>query len=166
MVRGTIGSLCCSGREYSKFKHRLKLCLAKEAFVHDNTHIEIRCRALWADVLNALETRITSVNRYVPEQRAHIVCHKITPEAVHLHHASSDRSVIATLDLKKHAIHLKEYHDREMERPLNRKDMPLSMLADGEVYVTDGNELKANAMKVAKALLEVLLARKAAKMSA
>jgi hypothetical protein len=130
--------------------------------LHDNTHIEIRCRALWADVLTALETRISSVNRYVPEQRSHIVCHKINPEAVHLLHASSDRSLVASLDLKKHAIHLKEYHDREMEHPMKRKDLPFSMLADGEVYVTDGNELKANAMEVAKSFLEALLANKAA----
>lgn len=134
--------------------------------MHDNTHIEIRCRALWADVLSALETRITSVNRYVPEQRSHIICHQIDSEAVHLQHESSDRSVIASLDLKKHAIHLKEYHDREMEHPMKRKDMPLSMLADGEVYVTDGNELKANAMEVAKSLLEALLSNKSVKMSA
>jgi hypothetical protein len=128
--------------------------------LHDNTHIEIRCRALWADVLTALETRISSVNRYVPEQRSHIVCHKINSEAVHLHHASSDRSVVASLDMKKHAIHLKEYYDREMEHPMKRKDMPLAMLADGEVYVTDGNELKANPMEVARALLEALLSKK------
>ena len=135
--------------------------------MHDNTHIEIRCRALWADVLSALENRVTSVNRYVPEQRSHIVCRQINSEAVHLQHASSDRSVVASLDLKKHAIHLKEFHDREMGHPSNRKDMPLSMLADGEVYVTDGNELKANAMEVAKSLLEVLLAnRQVTKMSA
>lgn len=135
--------------------------------MHDNTNIELRCRALWADVLSALESRITSVNRYVPEQRSHIVCHVINPEAIHLHHASSDRSVVASLDLKKHAIHLKEFQDHAMEQPLKRKDMPLSLLADGEVYVTDGNELKANAMEVAKSLLEALLAnRSQAQMSA
>ncbi len=160
MVRGTIGSLWRSSGEYNFVKYGL--VFLGEASLHDNTHIEIRCRALWADVLSALETRITNVNRYVPERRSHIVCRKITPEAVHLMHESSDRSVIASLDLKKHAIHLKEYHDREMEHPLKRKDMPLSMLADGEVYVTDGNELKANAMEVAKSLLEALLAQKSA----
>jgi hypothetical protein len=128
--------------------------------LHDNNHVEIRCRALWADILSALENRVTSVNRYVPEQRSHIVCRIMTGEAVHLHHASSDRSLVASLDLTKYAIHLKEFHDRAMKYPLARKDMPLSMLADGEIYVTDGNELKANAMEVAKSLLEALLANK------
>lgn len=128
--------------------------------MHDNSNIDIRCRTLWADVLSALESRITSVNHYVPDQRSHIVCRKITTECVHLHHASSDRSVIAALDMKKHVINLKEYHDRELDRPMNLRDMPLSLLADGEVYVTDGNELKGNAMEVAKTLLDTLLASK------
>jgi hypothetical protein len=125
--------------------------------LHDNSHIDIRCRALWADVLSALEMRIASVNRYMPEQRSHIVCRLINPEAVQLQHASSDRSLVASLDLTQHAIHLKEYRDRKMEHPMTRRDMPLSMLADGELYVTDGDELKPNAMEVAKSLVEVLL---------
>lgn len=130
--------------------------------LHDNTNIDVRCRALWAEVLSALESRITSVNQYVPEKRSHIVFHLIDSEAIHLQHASSERSVVASLDLKQHAIHLHEYHDREMKKPLQPKDLPLSMLADGELYVTDGNELKANPMEVAKSLLERLLATKAA----
>ena len=91
------------------------------------------------------------------EQRSHIVCRLINPEAVQLQHASSDRSLVASLDLTQHAIHLKEYRDRKMEHPMTRRDMPLSMLADGELYVTDGDELKPNAMEVAKSLVEVLL---------
>lgn len=130
--------------------------------MHDNKNIEVRCRALWAEVIAALENRITSVNRYMPEASSHIACKQIDEDSVHLHHASSDRSVVASLDMKKHAIHLKEFRDPKMEKPLTRKDMPLSMLADGEVYVTDGNELKANAMEVAKSLIELLLAAKSA----
>jgi hypothetical protein len=54
-----------------------------------------------------------------------------------------------------------------MEFPKDPKDMPLSMLADGELYVTDGNELKANAMEVAKSLLQILFGEKSTnKMSA
>ena len=125
--------------------------------MHDNAHIEIRCRELWTQVLTALDARITSVNRYMPEKASHIACQQIDAESVHLQHASSERTVVASLDLKKHAIHLKEYRDAGLQNPLTRKDMPLSMLADGEVYVTDGNELKANAMEVAKSLIELLL---------
>jgi hypothetical protein len=128
--------------------------------LHDNSNIDIRSRALWAEVLAALEARVASVNQYVPERRSHIVCTQIDAECIHLQHASSERSVLASLDLKIHAIHLKEYHDRKMEHAQARKDMPLSMLADGELYVTDGNELKANAMEVAKSLLETLLGKK------
>jgi hypothetical protein len=91
----------------------------------------MRCRALWAEIQAALETRM-----------------------------------IANLDLKKHAIHIREFRDRSLEHPIRRKDMPLSMLADGELYVTDGNELKGNAMEVAKALLDTLLATKQAQISA
>ncbi|HEY3929030.1 MAG TPA: hypothetical protein VGL89_11685 [Candidatus Koribacter sp.] len=128
--------------------------------MHDNRNIEVRCRTLWSEILKALDTRIHSVNHYMPDKRSHIVCSEVSDEAIHLHHASSERSIIASLDLKKHAIHLKEYHDRELQHAVGRKDMPLSMLADGELYVTDGNELKADAMEVAKALLDILLAAK------
>ena len=134
--------------------------------MHDNKNIDIRCRALWADIQAALQKRIASVNHYVPEKRSHIVCEHPNEESVHLHQASSERSVIANLDMKKHAIHIREFRDRSLEHPTHRKDMPLSMLADGEVYVTDGNELKANAMEVAKALLDTLLNTKHQQISA
>ena len=129
--------------------------------MHDNSNIAVRCRALWAEVLSALNERIAAVNRYMPDKRSHIVLHEVSDEVIHLNHASSDRSIIASLDLKQHAIHLKEYHDRELQHAIQHKDMPLSMLADGELYVTDGNELKGNAMEVAKSLVELLLAKKA-----
>ncbi len=128
--------------------------------MHDNSNIDIRSRALWAEVLVALESRVASVNTYVPERRSHIVCTQIDSESVHLQQPSSERSIMASLDLKQHAIHLQEYHDRKMEHPKTPKDLPLSMLADGELYVTDGNELKANAMEVAKSLLQTLLGTK------
>jgi hypothetical protein len=135
--------------------------------LHDNSNIDIRSRALWAEVLAALEVRVASVNNYVPERRSHIVCTQVDAETIHLQHASSERSVLASLDLKKHAIHLKEFSDLKMEFPKDPKDMPLSMLADGELYVTDGNELKANAMEVAKSLLQILFGEKSTnKMSA
>jgi hypothetical protein len=134
--------------------------------LHDNQNIDLRCRTLWADIQAALEKRITSVNGYVPEKRSHIVCEHPSEESIHLHQASSERSVIANLDLNKHAIHIREFRDRALEHPTSRKDMPLSMLADGEVYVTDGNELKANAMEVAKALIEALLSTKQSQISA
>jgi hypothetical protein len=128
--------------------------------LHDNTNIDVRSRALWADVLVALESRVASVNNYVPERRSHIVCTAIDAESIHLQQPSSERTILASLDLKKHAIHLQEYQDRKMEQPKEPKDLPLSMLADGELYVTDGNVLKANAMEVAKLLLEILLGKK------
>ncbi len=128
--------------------------------MHDNRNIEVRSRALWAEVLAALEKRIHSVNRYLPDKRSHIVCSEVSDETVLLQQSSSHRSILATLDLKKHALHLKEFHDRELQHPIKHKDMPLSLLGDGELYVTDGNELKGDAMEVAKALLDVLLASK------
>ena len=128
--------------------------------MHDNTSIDVRCRALWAEIQTALQNRIASVNRYVPDQKSHIVYEQTANEALRLHQVSSERSVTAELDLKKHAIHLREYRDRKLTQPTALKEMPLSMLADGELYVTDGNELKANAMEVAKALMDALLATK------
>ena len=128
--------------------------------LHDNTNIEARCRTLWGEVLAALQERIAAVNRYMPDKRSHIVCSEVTDQAMHLHHASSERSIVASLDLKQHSIHLNEYHDRELQHAILHKDMPLSLLADGELYVTDGNELKANAMEVAKSLVDLLLGKK------
>jgi hypothetical protein len=158
MFSGTIGTSRIATENKA---HRKFLSHPRRPSLHDNTHIDIQCRALWADVLSALETRITSVNRYVPEKRSHILHRQINPEAVLLHHASSDRSVVASLDLIAHSIHIKEYHDRRMEHVMGRKEMPLSLLADGELYVTDGNELMSNSTEVAKALLEALLTKKA-----
>ena len=128
--------------------------------MHDNNSIDVRCRALWTEILTALQDRIASVNRYVPDKRSHIVFEQTAEETLRLHQVSSERSVTAQLDLKNHAIHLREYRDRAMEQPTALKEMPLSMLADGELYVTDGNELKGNAMEAAKALLDALLATK------
>lgn len=128
--------------------------------MHDNTSIDVRCRALWAEIQTALQSRIASVNRYVPDQKSHIVYEQTANESLRLHQVSSERSVTAELDLKKHAIHLREYRDRQLAQPTALKEMPISMLADGELYVTDGNELKANAMEVAKALMDALLATK------
>ena len=139
----------------------VEVCLIpRRPALHDNSNIDVRSRALWAEVLAALESRVASVNTYVPERRSHIVCTPLDAETIHLQHASSERSVLASLDLKKHAIHLKEFSDLKMQFPKEPKDMPLSMLADGELYVTDGNELKANAMEVAKSLLQILFGEK------
>lgn len=135
--------------------------------MHDNTNIDFRCRALWSEVLSAVHSRVSSVNAYVPEKRSHIECEVISPEAICLRHTSSERALVASLDLKKHSIQVKQYCGHGMETLLSARDLLLSLLADGEVYVTDGNELKGTAAEVAKTLVDTLLAiRSVARMSA
>ena len=107
--------------------------------------------------MSALESRVTSVNRYVPEARSHIACELLSGEAVQIKQAAGDRSLIASLDLKAHSIQLNRCEGSSTEQRLSEHDLPLSMLGDGELYVTDGNQLLADPVEVAKFLMSALL---------
>ena len=49
--------------------------------MYDNSKLAVRCRALWADVLCAVEARIFSVNEYVKNPRSRLECHMINGES-------------------------------------------------------------------------------------
>jgi hypothetical protein len=121
--------------------------------MHNNAGIESRCLSLWSEVVSALEHRVSSVNRYVPEARSRIACEQLSSEAVQIKHVAAGRSIVASLDLKGHTIQLNKFEGSAA----NEQDLPLSMLADGELYVTDGRQLLANPVEVAKFLMSALL---------
>jgi hypothetical protein len=125
--------------------------------MHNNAGIESRCLNLWSEVVSALENRVTSVNRYVPEAKSHIACEMLEGSAVQIKQAAADRSLIASLDLKAHSIQLNRREGSDKEQRLSAHDLPLSMLGDGELYVTDGNQLLADPIEVAKFLMSALL---------
>ncbi len=124
--------------------------------MHNNAGIETRCRTLWSEVVSALENRVTSVNRYVPEARSHIACELLSGEAVQIKQDAANRSLVASLDLKGHSIQLNKFEGPSAEKH-EEQDLPLSMLGDGELYVTDGNQLLADPVEVAKFLMSALL---------
>ncbi len=124
--------------------------------MHNNAGIENRCRTLWSEVVSALETRVTSVNRYVPEVKSHIACEQLSGEAVQIKQDAAQRSLVASLDLKAHAIQLNRFEGPAAEKH-EEHDLPLSMLGDGELYVTDGQQLLADPVEVAKFLMSALL---------
>lgn len=130
--------------------------------MHDNVGIEKRCLTLWSEVVSALESRVTSVNRYVPEAKSRLACELLSAEAVQLRHASADRSLIASLDLKGHSIQVNKVEGTSSGQHSSEKDLPLSLLADGELYVTDGNQLLADPAEVAKFLMSSLLGQSGA----
>jgi hypothetical protein len=123
--------------------------------MHDDNGIEKRCLTLWGEVVSALENRVTSVNRYVPEANSRIACEMLSGEAVQIRHASAN--LIASLDLKGHSIQLNKIESSSSDQRTSEKDLPLSMLADGELYVTDGRQLLADPVEVAKFLMSSLL---------
>jgi hypothetical protein len=123
--------------------------------MHDNTGIEKRCLTLWSEVVSALENRVSSVNRYVPEAKSRIACEMLSGEAVQIRHASAN--LIASLDLKAHSIQLNKLESSSSEPRASEQDLPLSLLADGELYVTDGRQLLADPVEVAKFLMSSLL---------
>ncbi len=123
--------------------------------MYDNTNVENRCRALWAEVLCALESRVTCINQYVPEGPGQIHCQMLDSCAVNIEHASAQRKIIASLDLKEHAILLDEFQGKDAR---NERNLSLTMLGDGNVYVTYQSALMGDAAAVAKFLTAALLA--------
>ena len=122
--------------------------------MHDNNGIEKRCLTLWGEVVSALETRVTSVNRYVPDAKSRFACEMLSDEAVQIRHASAN--LTASLDLKAHSIQLNKVEGSSSDKA-SEQDLPLSLLADGELYVTDGRQLLADPVEVAKFLMSSLL---------
>jgi hypothetical protein len=129
--------------------------------MHNNIGIESRCRTLWSEVVSALETRVTSVNQYVPEASSRIACEMISGDAVQIKHVSAHRSLVASLDLQAHTIQLNKF-EGDAEEKHEEQGLPLSLLGDGELYVTDGYQLLANPVEVAKFLMSALLNNPAA----
>ena len=124
--------------------------------MHNNAGIETRCRTLWSEVVSALENRVTSVNRYVPEAKSRIACEQLSGEAIQIKQDAANRSLVASLDLKQHTIQLNKFEGPAAERH-EEHDLPLSLLGDGELYVTDGQQLLADPVEVAKFLMSALL---------
>jgi hypothetical protein len=128
--------------------------------MHNNAGIESRCRILWGEVVNALQTRVTSVNTYVPEAKSRIACEELSSEAVQIKHAAANRSLVASLDIKAHAIQINRI-EGGISGQNSEQDLPLSLLGDGELYVTSGEELLADPVEVAKFLMSALLGSRA-----
>ncbi len=122
--------------------------------MYDNSNLAVRCRALWADVLCAIESRVSSINDYVKDSRSHLECRMLDADSVEIDHPSIKRSLIATLDLKQHALNVMEFEENTLRFT---STLPLAMLADGNVYVTSGLSLMGDAMAVARQLMSVLL---------
>ncbi len=122
--------------------------------MYDNTNVDSRCRALWAQVLCELESRVTSINQFVPEGPSQIHCQMVGSDAVHIDHASAERRIVASLDLKQHSIQLDEFQGRDSR---NERNLALTMLGDGNVYVTYESALMGDAATVAKFLTTALL---------
>jgi hypothetical protein len=129
--------------------------------MHDNIGIDIRCRTLWNEVVSALESRVTSVNSYVPEAMSRIACEQLSSEAVQIKHASANRRLIASLDLEAHTIQVNKFEGSSEGKGDSEQGLPLSLLGDGELYVTDGYQLLANPVEVAKFLMSSLLGQPA-----
>ncbi len=121
--------------------------------MYDNASLEIKCRTLWAEVLCAVESRVSAINEYMKSLRAPISCRMLGSEAVHLEQPSAQRSLVARLDLKDHAVDVNVSQGR---RWTSGKRLLLAMLGDGRIYVTDGKALMGDPMAVAKLLMSVL----------
>ncbi len=125
--------------------------------MHDNAGIDLRCRNLWNQVVAALESRVSSVNRYVPEATSRIACEQLSNEAVQIKHATASRRLIASLDLEDHAIRVNRFEGSAEGKGDTEQGLPLSLLGDGELYVTDGHQLLGDPVEVAKFLMSSLL---------
>jgi hypothetical protein len=125
--------------------------------MHNNAGIEERCRTLWSEVVAALENRVTSVNRYVPEANSRIACELLSDEAVQIKQVAANRSLVASLDMEAHSIQVNRFEGNASESRESEHGLPLSMLGDGELYVTDGSQLLADPAEVAKFLMSSLL---------
>ena len=84
--------------------------------MYDNSNLAIRCRALWADVLCAVESRVWSINDYVKDTRSQLDCQMLSSDSVLIEHPSVKRTLVATLDLDEHAIHVKELNGDGVHR--------------------------------------------------
>ncbi len=129
--------------------------------MHTNAGIETRCRILWSEVVNALQSRVTSVNTYVPEAKSRIACEELSSDAVQIKHVAANRSLVASLDIKGHAIQINRIETGASGDKASEQDLPLSLLGDGELYVTSGGELLADPVEVAKYLMSALLGNRA-----
>jgi hypothetical protein len=125
--------------------------------MHNNAGIESRCRTLWSEVVHALESRVTSVNHYVPEVKSHIACEQLSNEAVQIKQAAANCSLVASIDLDAHIIQINRIEGGATGKRESEQDLPLSLLGDGELYVTSGGELLADPVEVAKYLMSALL---------
>ena len=128
--------------------------------MHNNAGIEKRCRILWDEVVNALESRVTSVNTYVPEAKSRIACEQLSSDAIQIKHVAANRSLVASLDIGAHAIQINRIEGSTAGDNASEQEMPLSLLGDGELYVTSGEELLADPVEVAKFLVSALLGSK------
>lgn len=126
--------------------------------MYDNSKLAVRCRALWADVLCAVESRVFSVNEYVKNPRSRLECHMVNADSVEIDQPAVQRTLVATLDLTEHAIQVNEYQGEESTASTK---LPFAMLADGDVYVTSGPSLLGDAMAVARQLITMLLSNPA-----
>ncbi len=122
--------------------------------MYDNSKLAVRCRALWADVLCAVESRVWSVNEYVKNPHTRLECRMVNADSVEIDHPSVKRRLVATLDLSEHGIQVSEFQD---ESPTHSSKLPFAMLADGDVYVTSGLSLMGDPMAVARHLVTMLL---------
>ncbi len=122
--------------------------------MYDNANLENRCRGLWADVLCAIESRVSSVNDYVRYRSSRIGCRMYGADALYMEHSSIERSIFARLDLCDHGLNLSVF---ESGRWVTNKRLPFSLLGDGSVYVTCGQSLMGDPQAVAKLLVSVLL---------
>jgi PilZ domain len=122
--------------------------------MYDNSSLEIRCRSLWADILCAVESRVWSINDYVRGSKSELNCQMLGSNSVQIEHLSGKRTLIATLDLVEHAIHIKEFQDGALT--VGSK-LLFALLGDGNIYVTHGRTLLGDPMAVARQLMSVLL---------
>lgn len=122
--------------------------------MYDNANLENRCRALWADVLCGIESRVSSVNDYVRQRDSRIQCRMYGADAVFMEHASVERSIFARLDLRDHGL---QFNVFQSGRWIMGKKLPFSLLGDGGLYVTCDKTLMGDSQAVAKLLLSVLL---------
>jgi PilZ domain len=122
--------------------------------MYDNSNLAIRCRSLWADVLCAVESRVWSINDFVQDPKTQLDCQMLDADSVLVQHPSVERTLIATLDLKKHAIVVQEFDHGQQSVG---SELPFALLGDGNVYVTNGQSLMGDPTAVARQLMSILL---------
>lgn len=121
----------------------------------DNMNLEVRCRALWADILCAVESRVFSINDYARDTRTQLECQMISGESLEIVHAQANRAILATLDLEDHSIRIKE---KDGDMITVGAKLPFVILGDCDIYVTSGRVLLGDASAVARQLMSILLA--------